>query len=91
MVKICYEFLNFSVINRTNRKINFKNSFLRYLPKGFFAFGILNARFESTFTKKLLNVSAMEVLFAIIFLSTNTEFRDVLVLYFSVTTDFVPS
>ena len=33
----------------------------------------------------------MEVLFAIIFLSTNSEFGEVLALDFSVTTDFIPS
>ena len=43
----------------------FKTLSFRYLPKGFFAFGILDARFELTFTKKILNVSAMEVLFVI--------------------------
>ena len=71
--------------------MNLKFFFFRYLQKGFFAFGILDARFEPTFRKKLLNVSAMEVSFAIILLSTNREFGDVLALYFSVTTDFMPS
>ena len=47
-------------------KTEFKVLFFMYLQEGFFAFGILDARFEPTFTKKLLNVSAMEVLFAII-------------------------
>ena len=59
--------------------------------QNFFAFGILDARFEPTFTNKLLNVSVMKVLFPIIFLSKNEEFRDVLVLDFSVATDFIPS
>ena len=62
----------------------------RYLSKRFFAFGISDARFEPTFTKKLLNVAAMEVLFAMIFLSTTRELGDVLALDFSVTTDFIP-
>ena len=62
----------------------------RYLSKGFFAFGISDTRFEPTFTKKLLNVAAMEVLFAMIFLSTTRELGDVLALDFSVTTDFIP-
>ena len=69
--------------------MNLKFFFFRHLQKGFF--GILDARFEPTFTKKLLNVSVMEVLFAIISLSTNREFGNVLALDFSVTTDFMPS
>ena len=71
--------------------MNLKFFFFRYLQKGFFAFGILDARFEPTFTKKLLNVSVMEALFAIISLSTNREFGNVLAWDFSVTTDFMPS
>ena len=39
--------------------------FSRYLPKGFFTVGILDAKFEAAFTKMLLHVSAMEVLFGI--------------------------
>ena len=69
----------------------FKTLLLSYSPKEFFTFGILDARFEPTFTNKLLNVSAMEFLFTIIFLSTNREFGDNLVLDFSVTTGFIPS
>ena len=45
--------------------------------------------FEPTFTKKLLNVSGIQVLFVIIFLSMNREFGDVWALDFSVTTDFI--
>ena len=56
-----------------------------------FCFGILDARFESTFTKKILNFSAIKVLLAIIFLSRHREFGDVLDFVFSVTTDFIPS
>ena len=41
--------------------------FLKYVLKGFFPFGILDARFEPTLTKKLLNISAMQFLFAITF------------------------
>ena len=41
--------------------------------------------------KKLLNVSAMEVLFAMMLLSMNREFGEVLDLDFSVTIDFMPS
>ena len=48
-------------------KNEFKVLFFMYLQKGFFAFGILDARFEPKFRKKLLNVSAMEVSFAIIY------------------------
>ena len=80
-----------SVSLRAVIKNEFKTLLLRYLPKGFFAFGILDAKFEPTFTKKLLNVSAMEALFTIIFLCTNKEFGDVLALDFSVATDFIPS
>ena len=40
--------------------------------------------------KKLLNVWAMEVLFAITFPSTNKEFADVLALDSSVATDLIP-
>ena len=60
-------------------KNEFEILFFRYLQKVFFAFGILDGRFEPTFTRKLLNVSAMEVLFAIILVSTNREFGYVLV------------
>ena len=72
-------------------KNEFEILFFRYLPKGFFAFGILDSRLEPTFPKKLLNVLAMEVLSTIIFLSTNREFGDVLAFDFSVTIDFIPS
>ena len=58
--------------------------FFRYLLKGFF-----DARFEQTYTKRLLNVSVMEILFALIFVSANREFGDILPLDFSVTTDFI--
>ena len=68
----------------------FKTLFWRFLPKRFLAFGLLDARFEPTFTKKLLNVWAMEVLVAIIFLFSNKEFGDVMALNVSITTDFVP-
>ena len=47
--------------------------------------------FLSSLSKKLLNVSTIEVLFAIIFLSWNKEFGDVLTVDFSLTTDFMPS
>ena len=84
--------MNFSISLSLTRLIKVKfNSFIRYLQKGFFAFSILDARFEPTFTKKLLNVSAMEVLFTIIFISRNSEFGDLLTLDFSVKTDFIPS
>ena len=55
----------------------FKTLFFRYLPREFFALGILDASFEA------------KCLFAIIFLSRNMEFMDVLTLDFSVTTDFI--
>ena len=72
-------------------KNKFRTLFFRSLPKGFFfAFGILDTRFEPTFIKISLNVSTMEVLFAIIILSTNRECGGVLVLDFSITTDFIP-
>ena len=64
--------------------------FFRYLPKGFFTVGILDAKFEVTFTKMLLHVSAMEVCFGITFVFTNREFEEVLALDFSVTTYFIP-
>lgn len=65
--------------------------FSRYLPKGFFTVGILDAKFEAAFTKMLLHVSAMEVLFGITFVFTNKKFEEVLALDFSVTTYFIPS
>ena len=85
--------ISFSIpvsLRRINKKW-IENSFFRYLSKGFFAFGILDPRFEPTFTKKILNTWTMEVLCAIIFLFRNREFGDVLALDFSVKTDFVPS
>ena len=71
-------------------KNKFRTLFLGPYQKGFFAFGILDTRFEPTFIKISLNVSTMEVLFAIIILSTNRECGGVLVLDFSITTDFIP-
>ena len=72
-------------------KNEFKPLFVGTYRKCFFVFGVLDVRFEPTFTKKLLNVSAMEVLFAIIFLCSSRQFADVLALDFSVATDFIPS
>ena len=45
--------LSISVSLTGSIKIEFNKIFFKYLPKGFFAFGILDARFESTFTKKI--------------------------------------
>ena len=55
-----------------------------------FIFGILDARFELTFTKKLSNVSMMEVIFVIIYLFKKREFGYVLLLDFSVASGFIP-
>ena len=47
-------FISFSIsVFLTGLMKNELKIFFKYLPSGFFAFGILDARFESTFTKTL--------------------------------------
>ena len=89
MVKIFYEFVSFSVFNTVNQKWIW-NPFSKVLTKRVFRSWFFRCKVWTSIYKKLLNVWAMEVLFAIIFLSTNKEFGDVLVLDFSVITDFTP-
>ena len=89
MVKIFYEFVSFSVFNTVNQKWIW-NPFSKVLTKRVFRSWFFWCKVWTSIYKKLLNVWAMEVLFAIIFLSTNKEFGDVLVLDFSVITDFTP-
>ena len=49
-------FMGFSILVSLTGLIKneFKILFFSYLPKGFFAFGILDARFEPSFTKKII-------------------------------------
>ena len=53
----------------------FKILFFKYVLKDLFPFGILDARFEQTLTKKSLNISAMQFLFVITFPFTINEFE----------------
>ena len=72
-------------------KNEFRTLFLIYVLKGLFPFGILDARFEPTLTKKSLNISAMQFLFMITFPFTINEFGVVLSLDFNVTIGLMPS
>ena len=55
-------------------KNEFTTLFLKYVLKGLFPFGILEARFEPTLTKKSLNISPMQFLFVITFPFKINEF-----------------
>ena len=54
-------FINFSISDFQTGLIKneFSTLFLKYVLKGIFPFGILDARFEPRLTKMLLNISAM--------------------------------
>ena len=71
--------------------MSLQHSFLNMFRKGLFPFGILDARFEPTLTKKSLNISAMQFLFMITFPFIINEFGLVLSLDFNVTIDLMPS
>ena len=71
-------------------KNEFTTLFLKYVLKGLFPFGILDARLEPTLTKKSSNISAMQLLFVITFPFTINKFEVALSLDFNVTTDLMP-
>ena len=72
-------------------KNEFTKLFLKFVLKGLLPFGILDARFETTLTKKSLNISTIQFLFAITFPFTINEFGVVLSLDFNITIDLIPS
>ena len=63
-------FSNFSISDSWTvtpfKKNEFATLSLKYVLKGLFPFGILDARLEPTLTKKSLNISAMEFLFDLV-------------------------
>ena len=65
--------------------------FIENVLKGLFSFGIIDARFEPTLTKKSLNILAMQFLFVITFPFTINEFGAVLSFSFNVTIDLTPA
>ena len=86
-------FISFSISDSWTglMKNKFTTLFLKYILKGLFPFGIIDARLEPTLTKKSLNISAIQFLFVITLLFTINEFEVVLSLDFNVTIDLMPS